>query len=62
MVKDVIWLLICFFIGCLMGGFGKYLVASMALAASDAIFVGLVLGFVIGAILIGVVLVVEYFD
>lgn len=57
MVRDVIWFLICFFTGILVGGFGKYL-----LAANDAIFVGLILGFVIGAILIGVIRIVEYFD
>ena len=62
MVRDVIWFLICFFTGILVGEFGKYLGASMALAASDAILIGLVLGFVIGAILIGVIRVVEYFD
>ena len=60
-MKDVIWFLVCFFMGILVGEFGKYLVASMAMAASDAIFVGLVLGFIVGAILIGVVRCVEYF-
>ena len=61
MVMDVLWLLMCFFMGIIAGGFGEYLVASMALAASDAMFVGLSLGFIVGAILIGVVRCVEYF-
>ena len=39
-----------------------YIVASMALAASDAVVVGLILGFVVGVILIGVRQCVEYFD
>ena len=59
---NVLWFLMCFLIGIIAGGFGEYLVASMALAANDAIFVGLVLGFVIGAILIGVIRCIEYFD
>ena len=54
MVMYVLWLLMCFFIGHLVGEFGKYLVASMALAASDAVIVGVMIGFVAGCILMAV--------
>ena len=46
MVEYVIWLVLCFFSGYIVSDIGKYLVASMALAASDAVIVGMVIGFV----------------
>lgn len=46
MVKYVVWLVLCCFSGYIAGDIGKYLVASMALAASDAVIVGMVIGFV----------------
>lgn len=46
MVEYVIWLVLCCFSGYIAGDIGKYLVASMALAASDAVIVGMIIGFV----------------
>lgn len=46
MVEYIVWLVLCCFSGYIAGDIGKYLVASMALAASDAVIVGMVIGFV----------------
>lgn len=46
MVEYIVWLVLCCFGGYIAGGIGQYLVASMALAASDAVLVGMIIGFV----------------
>lgn len=46
MVEYIIWLVLCCFSGYIAGNIGQYLVASMALAASDAVLVGMIIGFV----------------
>lgn len=51
MVEYVIWLVLCCFSGYIAGDIGQYLVASMALAASDAVLVGIIIGFVCGCLL-----------
>lgn len=51
MVEYVIWLVLSCFSGYIAGNIGKYLVASMALAASDAVLVGIIIGFVCCCIL-----------
>ena len=51
MVEYIVWLVLSFFSGYIAGNIGKYLVASMALAASDAVIVGMIIGFVCCCIL-----------
>lgn len=51
MVEYIVWLFLCFVGGYLAGGLGDCLVASMALAASDAVTVGIIIGIVYCAIL-----------
>ena len=51
MVEYIVWLVLCCFSGYIAGDIGQYLVASMALAASDAVIVGIAIGFVCGGIL-----------
>ena len=46
MVEYIVWLVLCCFSGYIAGDIGKYLVASMALAASDAVLVGMIIGFI----------------
>lgn len=46
MVEYIVWLVLCCFSGYIAGDIGQYLVASMALAASDAVLVGMIIGFV----------------
>lgn len=46
MVEYIVWLVLSCFSGYIAGNIGKYLVASMALAASDAVLVGMIIGFV----------------
>ena len=62
MVMDVIWFLIYFFMGIIAGEFGKYLVASMAMAANEAVVLGVGIGFIAGAILVGIRQCMDYFD
>lgn len=61
-LRDIGWFFLCCLAGWLGRQLGVYIVASMAMAASDAVAVGLILGFIIGVILIGVRQCVEYFD
>lgn len=51
MVEYIVWLVLSCFSGYIAGNIGKYLVASMALAASDAVLVGIIIGFVCCCIL-----------
>ena len=51
MVEYIVWLVLSCFSGYIAGNIGKYLVASMALAASDAVLVGIIIGFVCGCLL-----------
>lgn len=51
MVMYVLWLLMCFLMGNLTGMLGRYLVASMALAASEAVSLGIFIGLLAGAAL-----------
>lgn len=61
-LRDIRWFSLCLLAGWFGRQLGVYIVTSMALAASEAIVVGLILGFVIGVILISVRQCVEYFD
>ena len=51
MVEYIVWLVLCCFSGYIAGDIGKYLVASMALTASDAVVIGIIIGFVCCVIL-----------
>lgn len=61
-LRDIRWFSLCLLAGWLGRQLGVYIVASMALAASEAVVVGLILGFVIGVILMSVRRCVGYFD